>query len=313
MGRHQEAIGPYKRASQGLRQAGDHEELSVLQSLSGVALLARQIDEAIVALERMLVVAGDTGDHETVRAAVASLGPMFNALGGQLTKEGRHAESAPAIQRAAAAFHRVGDRLLEADALDQLNRALMAGNRLDQTDQAAAASAQAALIFRELRERRGEAIALVHQGQALERLKRFAELVPTAQRAASLLRDTGDRSGAGIAQYGLGMALSRLGRVHEAVIAHEQCAENFRAANNRAGEARALLALCHGLNEVGRFAEVCHFAQRAAVLFDETGDQQRQAESLMYLSEALATAGDTAKAEAAARQASAILRKLGSP
>jgi tetratricopeptide (TPR) repeat protein len=309
LGRHQEAVGPYKRAAQGLQQAGDPRELSVLRSLSGVSMLAHQFNDAIAALERMLAVAGQTDDHETERLAATSLGPVFNALSDQLTGEGQHAEAAVAVQRAAAAFHQVGDRLQEADALDKLNGVLMAGNR---PDQAAAASAQAAAIFRELGERRGEAIALVHQGQALERLKRFAEVIPAAQRAARLLGDAGDRSGAGIAQYGLGIALSRLSRFNEAIVAYEQCAEHFRAADKRAGEGMALLALCHALREVSRLADGCYYGQRAAVLFGETGDQRRQAEALRYLSETLAAVGDTAKAEAAARKASAILRKLGS-
>ena len=76
LGRNLEAISPYKRAAQGLKQVGDPRELDVLRDLGGVSLRARQLNEAIAALERMLAIAQATGDRETEELAVTSLGPV---------------------------------------------------------------------------------------------------------------------------------------------------------------------------------------------------------------------------------------------
>lgn len=208
------------------------------------------------------------------------------------------------------AARRLGDRLLEGVALNNLGVAL---RELRRVDEAINACQDAAAIFRDTGERHGEAKAHSNLGSALHEARRFDEAITAHLRDLAICKETGDRHGEAEALNNRGLALCEIGRFDEAITDHEEAATIYREIGDRHGEGRALNNLGVAIPKVWpQVNEAISALQRAAVIFRDTGDRHGEGMSLNNLGTALRELGwSLPQAIVAHEDAAAIFREIG--
>jgi len=203
---------------------------------------------------------------------------------------------------------RLGDRMREADALNNSGVALRQVRRFDE---AITAHQDAAAIYRETGERHGEGRALYNLGLALADVRRFDEAITDHQDAAAIYRETGDRRGEGRGLTGLGLALRGVRRFDEAITADRDAAAIFRETGDRRGEGMTLNNLGLALVEVRRFDEAITAYQEDLAICRETGDRHGEGMTLGNLGLALRQMRRFDEAITAHQDAAAIFRETG--
>jgi tetratricopeptide (TPR) repeat protein len=204
------------------------------------------------------------------------------------------------------ATRRLGNRLLEAMALNNLGLTLQ---HLRRFEEAIAAGQQSVGIDREIGDRQREGIALTNLGGALLGARRFKKAIATCRAAAAIFREIGDRNREAMTLNNLGGALIEADRPEEAVAACQDAAAIFRQTGDRNREAGALTNLVTGLKETGRIDEAIAAGQEAVAIFRQTGDRNGQALVLASLGQALEAAGRFGEAVTAARDAADVFRR----
>jgi tetratricopeptide (TPR) repeat protein/transcriptional regulator with XRE-family HTH domain len=246
--------------------------------------------------------AGPSGIAERAVRLTAALQRPFNARGywpDLLTLRGLAARVA----------HRIGDRLGEAVAYEDLALVNLLGGR---TDDMIAAAQQALVIYRELGDRRGEAGYHTWLGEAYLDQGRLDEAVTSHQEGLALSRKVGDRDREARALNMLGIAYQRLGRFDEAVVHHHESLDVYREIGNRIGIASTLGNLGWAHYRDGRHATAIDFQGQALVVAGETGHRRQQAEFLWALGLAQHALGNHGQARTSWRHAIAILQEIGS-
>jgi tetratricopeptide (TPR) repeat protein len=132
----------------------------------------------------------------------------------------------------------------------------------------------------------GEARALANLGLVNWRLGRYEQATDHLQRAIVLTRRTGDRYGEAAALTNLGLVEQRLGRYRQGADHHERALDLYRQLGHRQGEAEVLDNLGMAYNRLGQPEQATHYHQQALELFRESGDRDSQAYALNGLGEA---------------------------
>lgn len=135
------------------------------------------------------------------------------------------------------AARRLGDRVGEGEALNNLGDALIS---LERYDAALARYQDAIEIFRRVGNRRAEAESSANLAVALTGLGRYDQALTTYQDALAVLRLTGDQRAEGAALNNLGVTLRALRRYDEARAAYEKAVAIFRETGDQDGLAMAL-------------------------------------------------------------------------
>ena len=173
------------------------------------------------------------------------------------------------------AARRLGDRVAEGEALNNLGAALTG---LGRYDEARTAYQEAAAIFHWLGDQRAEGESSTNLGVALSGLRRYDEALTAHQKAAAIFRQTGDRQAEGTVLNNLGVVLRALERDSEARTAYQDAMAIFRETGDRHNLAMALGNLGNVFRSMGRSAEAIDAYREAASIFRETGDQRRELE-----------------------------------
>ncbi len=164
---------------------------------------------------------------------------------------------------------------------DRRDQALAANNQafcylaLGRYDEAVTALLRALQLQREAGRRYGEGVALCNLVEAYVELGRYNEAIAISQEALAVIREVGSVRDEGYALYNLGRAHLELGRSAQAADLFQQALAIHRAAGDRYGEAQVLQQVGGIHARAGRLAEAREASMRALSLFESIGDDTR--------------------------------------
>ncbi|MFF5016887.1 tetratricopeptide repeat protein [Streptomyces sp. NPDC001165] len=204
------------------------------------------------------------------------------------------------------AAERTRDRLSQADAWNNLGRAL---RRVDRAREAIAAFTRARKLYQAVQDRQGEAIAWNHLGIALQETRRFREALHAHIRARDLFQAVEDRRREGSAWDNLGSALQEVIRAEEAIDTHARAISLFQAVKDRHREAIVWNNLGRALLKRGRTAEAVKAYDKASGIFREFEDWYGEGQALKNLATAHELAHRRAEAHAAFLQAAEAFKR----
>jgi tetratricopeptide (TPR) repeat protein len=244
--------------------------------------------------------ATSTGQHARVIAITAG-------LAGLVRLDGPWAEAITRHTTAVQAARSLGDRLGEANALDDLGDVRgLAG----EFPAAAQALEQALAIYRDLGDRLGQANALRDLAYV-----RGADDYPAAaltlEQALAIYRDLGDRLGQADALTWLGIIRLVTGDFRAAAQALEQALAICRDLGDRAGQATALIFIGDVRRATGDYPAAAHALEQALGIFGDIGHREYYAIALAGLGDVRRATGDYPAAAHALDEALAIARDIG--
>jgi tetratricopeptide (TPR) repeat protein/transcriptional regulator with XRE-family HTH domain len=246
-------------------------------------------------------------DHATSTGQHARVTALTAGLAGLLQRDGPWADAITRHTAAIQAARHLGDRLGQANALNDLGdvRRLMGDY-----PGAAQALEQALGIYRDLGNRLGEANSLSN----LEIVRQLTGDSPAAAQALEALgiyRDLGNRLGEANALTGLGVGRQLTGDYPGAVQALEQALGIYRDLGNRLGEANSLSNLGIGRQLTGDYPGAVQALEQALGIYRDLGNRPGEANSLSNLAGGRQLTGDYPGAAQALEQALGIHRDLG--
>ena len=285
--------------------------------------------------------AAGTGQHARVTALTAALAGLLRSDGPWADAVTRHAAAVQAAQH-------LGDRLGQANALDDLAEVQLAtgdypaavraleqalgiyrdlGNRLglanalnhlgvvrwltSDSQGAARALEQALDIYRDLGDRLGQANALRDLGTVRRRTNDFPGAIQALEQALVIFRDTGDGLGQASALSSLGIMRRQTGDLPAAAQAQEQALAICRDIGDRLGEANVLYYLGDVRRRTGEYPAAAQALEQALGIYRDLGNRLGQAAVLNALGVVRRLTGDYPLAAQAQDQAVGILRDIG--
>jgi len=243
-----------------------------------------------------------TGQHTRVIALTAG-------LSGLMQRDGPWAEAIARHTTAIAAARHLGDRLGQANALNDLGIV----QRLTNEDAAAAHAQEQALgIYRQIGSRLGEANALYSLGAARRATDDSPAATQALEQALGIYRDLGDRFGQAQTLNALGTLLRLIGEYPAALQAHEQALGIYRDFGDRLGQAQALGYRGLVLRLTGDYRAAAQALEQSLHIYRDLGDRLGQAQAFNALGDMLRLTGDYPAAARAQEQAFDIYRQIGS-
>jgi LuxR family transcriptional regulator, maltose regulon positive regulatory protein len=252
--------------------------------------------------------------HTVAIAAARSLGDRLgqaNALqdlGSVRRRTGDFPAAARDLEEALGIYRDLGDRLGQANALNYLGAVR---SMTGDYPAAALALAEALDIYRDLGDRGGEAAALRNLGAVQGLTCDFPAAVSTLEESLEIYRDLGDRLGqAGILNY-LGIVRRLMGDYPAAALAQEQALDIYRDLGDRHGQANVLSFLGVVRQLTGDHPSAAPALAEALDIYRELGDRVGHATALLHLGALRRSTGDYPAAVLALDEALAIYRDLG--
>jgi tetratricopeptide (TPR) repeat protein/transcriptional regulator with XRE-family HTH domain len=245
--------------------------------------------------------AAATGQDGRVIALTAGLAAL-------LRRDGPWAEAITRHEAAIQAAQYLGDRLGQANALNELGVVRrMTGDYPAPTQ----AHEQALGIYRDLGDRLGQAHALSHLGAIRLGTSNYPAAAQALEQALGHYRGLGDQLGqAGALNY-LGIVQRLTGNYPAAAQALEQALGIYRDLGDRLGQAHALRDVGDVRRETGDFRAATRVLEQALDIFCTLGDRLGQAHALKNLGSVRRLTGDYTAAAQALEQALDIFRDLG--
>jgi tetratricopeptide (TPR) repeat protein/transcriptional regulator with XRE-family HTH domain len=245
--------------------------------------------------------AGETGEHARVIALTAG-------LAGLLRLDGSWAEAITRHHAAIGAAQHLGDRLGQANALDDLGDV----RRLTGDYPAAAQALEQALdIYRGLGDRLGQANALTDLGMVRRLTGDYPAAAQALEQALDIYRGLGDRLGQANALTELGAVRQATGDYPAAAQAEEQALAIYRDLGRRSGQANALGWLGIVLRLTGDYPAAARAEEQTLAIFHDLGNRRGQANALANLGDVRRLTDDYPAAAQALEQALDIYRDLG--
>jgi len=247
-------------------------------------------------------------DHATAASQHARVTALTAALAGLLHSDGPWPEAITRHTTAVQAARQLGDRLAQANALNDLGHL----RRLTSDYPAAVQVLEQALaIYRDIGNRLGQANALFDLGPIRWLTGDHHGGIRDLERALAIYRDLGDRLGqANVLSY-LGSGRRLIGDYPGAAQAFMEELAISRDLGDRLGEADALRELGAVRWETGDYPGAGQLVEQALGIFRDLGDKPGQGETLYYLGGIRRQTGDYLAATQLLDQALDILRDLG--
>jgi tetratricopeptide (TPR) repeat protein len=132
---------------------------------------------------------------------------------------------------------------------------------------------QALTIWRKVRDRRSEGIALNNLGSVYDDLDQKQEALRFYQQALAIRREVGDRGGEGRTLNNLGLVYDALGQKQEALRYYEQALTIRREVGDRGGEGATLNNLGLVYDALGQKQEALRYYEQALAIWQEVGDR----------------------------------------
>jgi CHAT domain-containing protein/Tfp pilus assembly protein PilF len=195
----------------------------------------------------------------------------------------------------------------------EAERLLYQGAYLSSTSQFEAALQswqQALIIYREIKDRRGEGNALGNLGVAYQNLGDYAKAIEYYQQSLDILREIKDRLGQGQALGNLGATYHDLGDYAKAIEYHQQSLAILREIKDRLGEGKELGNLASAYSNLGDYAKAIEYYQQSLAIFRTIKDRLAEGKNLGNLGSVYYSQGDYAKAIEYQQQSLAIKRTI---
>ena len=247
-------------------------------------------------------------DHATASGQDARVIALTAALAGLLRYDGPWAEAITRHQAAIGAARHLGDRLGQANALNNLGYV----QQVTGDDPAAVQDLEQALdIYRDLGDRLGQANALNDLVYVQQVTGDDPAVVQDLEQALDIYRDLGDQPGQAGALLYLGVVRWRTGGYPAATEALEQALGIYRDLGDRLGQANALLYLGIVRRLTGDYPAATQATEQALGIYRDLGDRLGQANTLIHLGAVRRLTGDYLAAIQTLDQALGISRDLG--
>jgi tetratricopeptide (TPR) repeat protein len=247
-------------------------------------------------------------DHATAAGQDARVIALTAGLAGLLRSDGPWADAITRHAAAARAAQRLGDRLGQANALNDLGVV----RRLTGDYPAAAGTLEQALgSYRSLGDRLGQANALSNLGGVRQHTGDYPAAAQALEEALGIYRDLGDRRGQAGALGNLGGVRQRTGDYPAAAGVLEEALGIYRDLGDRRGQAGALGNLGAVRRRTGEPSAAARVLEQALGIFRDLGDRLGQANALGNLGAVRRQMGDNPAAAWALEQALGIYRDLG--
>src|SRR5919199_3241 len=169
---------------------------------------------------------------------------------------------------------------------------------------------QALQIYRALKNRAGEGLALSNLGGAYHVLGNYAKAIDYGQQSLAIAREIKNREGEGGAVLNLGIANLYLGNSVKAIEYMQQSLAIAREIKNRHMEGLALVHLGLAYNYLGNYAKSIEYTQQSLAIARDLKDRQNESKALGILGVAYKYLGNYAKAIDYGQQSLAIARDL---
>ena len=247
-------------------------------------------------------------DQATAASQHARVVALTAGLAGLLRNDGPWPEAVTRHTAAAQAAVYLGDRLGQANALNDLGHLL----RLTSDYPAAVQVLEQALaIYRDLGDRLGQANALFDLGPIRWLTGDHQGGVQALEQALAIYRDLGDQLGQANALSYLGSGRRMIGDYPGAAQAHTEQLAICRDLGDRLGQADALRELGAVQWDTGDYPAAAQLVEQALAIFCDLGDKSGQGETLYYLGGIRRRTGDYLAATQVLDQSLNILRGLG--
>ncbi|MGW6494376.1 ATP-binding protein [Nonomuraea angiospora] len=234
---------------------------------------------------------------------------LAEAMASFLSQEGVWDQAAVLHEAALTAAQHTGDRLAQADALQNLSWARSGMGAYPTAENLAE---QALASYRSLSDRNGEANALLNLSQARRLRGKYELAAVLAEQALALYRSLGNRHGEARALQAQSwirhVAYGDYGGAADLI---QQALSLNRALGDRLGEASALSNLRRVRHTLGEYSTAADLAEQTLVLYRVLGNRKGEADALRGLSRARCSLGNYEVATDLAEQALALYRSLG--
>ncbi|MFM6588993.1 MAG: CHAT domain-containing protein [Microcystis panniformis] len=170
---------------------------------------------------------------------------------------------------------------------------------------------QALQIYREIKNRQGEANSLNNLGLAYYSLGQYQKAIEYHQQQLAIAKEIGDSSGEAKSLNNLGLAYRSLGQYQKAIKYFQQSLAIAKTISNRQVEAKSLGNLGLAYYSLGQYQKAIEYHQQSLAIAKEIGDRQWEASSLGNLGSAYYSLGQYQKAIEYDQQSLAIKREIG--
>jgi tetratricopeptide (TPR) repeat protein/transcriptional regulator with XRE-family HTH domain len=232
----------------------------------------------------------------------------LNDLAVVLMRTGDNPGAMQAIEQAQDMYRDLGDRLGAANVLANLGA--MRGATGDYPG-VAQALAEALRIYGDVGDRRGQANALRELGIMRALTSDYPGAIQAQEEAQGICRDLGDRLGQAYALANLGDVRQLTGDYPGAAQALAEALSTFRDLGNRSGEAHALTSLGDVWRMTGDYSGAAQALAQAQGICRDLGNRSGEAHALHTLGEVRRMTGDYSGAKQALAQALSICRDIG--
>ena len=247
-------------------------------------------------------------DHATRQGQHAQVIALTAGLSGLLRRDGPWTDAIPRHTTAITVAQSLGDRLRQANALNDLGIL----RRLTGEYAAAVQVLERALgIYREIGDRLGEANALCDLGTPWRMTGEYAAAAQAQERALGIYREIGDQLGEANVLQGLGATRRMTGEYAAAAQAEERALGIYREMGDRLGEANALNTLGAVRRLTGDFPAAAQVLEQALGICRDLGDRGGEANTLSTLGVVRRLTGDFPAAAQVLEQALGIYGEIG--
>jgi tetratricopeptide (TPR) repeat protein len=247
-------------------------------------------------------------DHAVTRGRPRHAIAIPAAISGFLAARGHWDQSAAIHHSALAAARQAGDRLGEADALNELG---VLQRETGDYPAAAATLTRALAVYRDIGDPAGQAYALNELGFLHVLTGDYPAATACYQQALVLVRDLGDQRGQAWTLAERGLVQHLTGDYPAAEASQRQALALFRDLGDLLGQARALNDLSVVQQETGDYPAAAATQRQALALFRDLGHQLGQAHALNDLGLVQQETGDYPAAAASHQQALTLFGDLG--
>ena len=170
---------------------------------------------------------------------------------------------------------------------------------------------QALFIYRSLKDRQREGIALTNIGAAYSVTGNYRQAIENWQSFLVIAQETGDVKGEIKALGNLGIAYRALGDYGKAIESHQQSLKIAHSQGNAVGELSALNRLGTICTDLGKHDQAIAYYQKSLVIAQKIGDRSQEAAALANLGVAYQSQGNYHKAIDDYQQQLTIAREIG--
>ncbi|MEG4067416.1 CHAT domain-containing tetratricopeptide repeat protein [Microcoleus sp. Pol11C2] len=172
---------------------------------------------------------------------------------------------------------------------------------------------QSLAIAREIKDRRWEGIALGNLEAAYYSLGNYTKGIEYTQQSLAIVREIKHRQGEGVALGNLGGAYIYLSNYAKAIEYSQQSLAIAREIKDREGEGVALGHLAVAYNYLGNYAKAIEYSQQRLAIAREIKDREGEGVALGHLAGAYNFLSNYAKAIEYSQQSLAIAREIKNP